>query len=242
MDLYFFHYVLLIGLTVLSIVTNSLSFNPVQFHCNNYVLNTYLYFILAWGIVMATNAGLYENKVKLNTIFSGPFTILLMILSLMLLVVLLYTPSELFFTKNFLFILEIIFLGLFMYPFYVNSKELFHQIAVTTFFILILLSVITYYLYDYIANSWGRYLLIALLAIIIARIIEFFRNTKYSKRNHRIISYISVIVFSLLVMYDTKRVQINAKNCISADYINESLHLFLDSINLFQNIYFLNSN
>ena len=93
-------YFLLIGFTVLGISTNSLSFNPIRFHCDNYVLNTYLYFILSWGIVMATNSTLSNSNVKLNELFSGPFTILIFLGSLVLLMSLLFVPPKMFFTKH----------------------------------------------------------------------------------------------------------------------------------------------
>ena len=35
------------------------------------------------------------------------------------------------------------------------------------------------------------------------------------------------------ILYDTKRLQINAKECVKADYIRESLKLFLDILNIF---------
>ena len=37
----------------------------------------------------------------------------------------------------------------------------------------------------------------------------------------------------LFILYDTKRLQINAKNCVIADYISESVKLFLDIWNIF---------
>jgi FtsH-binding integral membrane protein len=46
-------------------------------------------------------------------------------------------------------------------------------------------------------------------------------------------------VFIMFVLYDTKQVQEHARLCIEADYINESLNLFLDAINLFSNIYYV---
>ena len=69
MELKVLHYFLLIGFTMFGIITNSLSFNPIRFHCDNYVLNTYLYFILSWGIIMATNSTLKKMDIKLNDLF-----------------------------------------------------------------------------------------------------------------------------------------------------------------------------
>ena len=109
------YYTLLIGFTILGIFKNSLSLNPIRFHCNNYVLNTYLYFILSWGIMMATTTTLKNLDVKLNDLFSGPFTILLALSSICLLVGLLFVPPELFFTKHVLYIAEMMLLGIIQY-------------------------------------------------------------------------------------------------------------------------------
>ena len=42
-------------------------------------------------------------------------------------------------------------------------------------------------------------------------------------------------------MYDTKKIIVNADNCVNPDYINESINLFLDTLNLFQTNYMLSS-
>jgi FtsH-binding integral membrane protein len=49
----------------------------------------------------------------------------------------------------------------------------------------------------------------------------------------RLISYFVVGLFMIFILYDTKRLQINAKQCVVADYISESLKLFLDIWNIF---------
>lgn len=242
MEIKVLHYFILIGLTVFFIIQNSLSFNPIQFHCDNYVLNTYLYFILSWGIIMATNASLENYNLELHEIFSGPFTILLMVSTLALLVGLLFTPPKLFFTKHFLYIIQIVLFGVLMYPYYKTNKELFFNVALSLLIILIILTLLTFSFPKLIKDWWGNYLLIALVGLIVARLVEIFRKTSYNSYNSKLISYISIIIFSLFVMYDTKKIIINANNCYNPDYINESLHLFIDSINLFQNLFIVNSN
>ena len=47
------------------------------------------------------------------------------------------------------------------------------------------------------------------------------------------ISYFVILIFMGFILYDTKRLQINAKECVKADYIRESLKLFLDILNIF---------
>ena len=60
----------------------------------------------------------------------------------------------------------------------------------------------------------------------------------YNKINNilRVMSYFFIVLFMTFILYDTKRLMINAKNCINADYIKESLGLFLDIFNIFVRI------
>ena len=186
---------------------------------------------------MATNSTLSNSNVKLNELFSGPFTILIFLGSLVLLMSLLFVPPKMFFTKHLLYISFIVLLGIFLYPYYITNKQLFHHVGGTTLLMFIALSVIAFAYPQMISDGWGIYLFIALIGLLIARIMELF--VKFDSQKSRIISYISVIVFSLYIMYDTKKIIVNAKQCINPDYINESINLFLDSINLFQNNYLL---
>ena len=96
---------------------------------------------------------------------------------------------------------------------------------------------ITYNNPSLVSESWGGYLFVALIGLILARLIEMFSGIEYKNQYSRIFSYIGVLIFSLFIMYDTKKLIINSNNCVNPDYINESLHLFIDSINLFQNLY-----
>jgi len=54
-----------------------------------------------------------------------------------------------------------------------------------------------------------------------------------SSKWFRLISYFVVGIFMIFILYDTKRLQINATKCVVADYISESLKLFLDIWNIF---------
>ena len=235
-------YFILIGFVTLGIFTNSVDFNPIQFHCDNYILNTYLYLILSWAIIMATNSVLKSNNIALHDLFSGPYTIIFFLASLGLLMGVYFIPPKLFFTKHLLYIILIITMGVFLYPYYINNKKLFNHVGITTLLMLVVLSVISFAFPQLIRKSWGTYLFIGLTGILIARIAELFTGYEPGEKRSKIISYISIIIFSLYIMYDTKKIIINADNCVNPDYINESLGLFLDTLNIFQNNYLLSSN
>ena len=236
------YYTLFIGITIYGIIKNSLQFNPIQFQCDNYVLNTYLYFILSWAIIMATTASIKNTNIPLNQLFTGPFTILLIVSSISLLVGLLFISPRYFFTKHILYISLMVLLGITLYPYFQHNKTLFYHIATTTLIILIMLSLVVYFIPQIVSESWFSYLFIGLTGVLIARIVELlmvYKNKQvpvFSKWT----SYISILLFSLFIMYDTKKVLVNAENCINPDYINETINLVLDSLHLFTNLYRVN--
>ena len=94
------------------------------------------------------------------------------------------------------------------------------------------------------------YLFIAVIALFIARLVEIFmieRGNDGKLSNYsRMVSYGAICIFSLFIMYDTKQILVNASGCkvspFGPDYINESINLFLDSMNLFTNLYRVESD
>jgi hypothetical protein len=91
--------------------------------------------------------------------------------------------------------------------------------------------------------GFGPYLFGALIGLIIAQLIMVIlaATTTIQKEQffegRKLLSLFGVALFSLFAAYDTQIVKLHARQCKKrGDYINESLGLFLDFINLFQNI------
>lgn len=85
-------------------------------------------------------------------------------------------------------------------------------------------------------SAWGRYLLMALIGIIIATIVNLFMH---STKLMWITTYVGVAVFVLLTAYDTQKIKVMLAN---SEGVNEfslklalygSFMLYLDFINLF---------
>lgn len=240
-----FQSVLLIGLTSLGIANNSVKWvgSKILFQCDNYVLNTYLYFILSWGIIMATIASLHSQDISLSSMFTGFSGIALFFLSIVLIYSLVLMPPEYFVTKHVLFVLQMAMLGTMIYPLYVKNAGLFFHAGLTALLLFILLSVISIYAPSMLSGSMQTYLLTALVTLLMARIVEYFialfRPETYQKYSHlsKIVSYVAIALFSLFVVYDTQSTLQHAKHCVRPDYINESLGLVLDSVNLMTNLF-----
>jgi FtsH-binding integral membrane protein len=91
--------------------------------------------------------------------------------------------------------------------------------------------------------GFGPYLFGALIGLIIAQLILFIltATTTIQKEQYfegrKLLSFFGVALFSLFAAYDTQLVKLHARQCKKrGDYINESLGLFLDFVNLFQNL------
>ena len=85
--------------------------------------------------------------------------------------------------------------------------------------------------------SWERQLIYVLIGLIVISIFSavFYSN---SKTVFTYISIISLIVFGLFTLIDTRKLELI--DCSNPDYINNTLNLLLDSVNIFVNVYSLN--
>ena len=210
-----------------------------QFTCNRYILNTYLYIILTFNIMAIQLLLMEYNGINFNPsfmLFIGIF-----ILTLVTIILLHKISSLNIILKHFVWLIFILFLGLIFYPMYtsfIDKKEMILSAILTTVLLFIGLSAIAYLKPEYISLSWGPVLLLLLIGGIIMELSLRFIMNKGNRRSKwfRVMSYFFIIVFMVFILYDTKRLQINAKNCVIADYIKESLGLFLDVFNIFVRI------
>ena len=102
---------------------------------------------------------------------------------------------------------------------------------------MVLLTLITFNWPSIVSLSWGKTLFMLLILLILIHVVGFF--SPYTSRTHYMISYAAIALFSFLMLYDTKKLMVKAKQCVKADYINDSLGVFLDGMNLFVNMFHL---
>ena len=238
-------YVLFTIMCFLIVNIYNTAFKGGKFTCNRYILNTYIYILLSLVIISVENILLEHNKVSLNTIFSG-FTgilgiFLFFFISIGLLILVMSISPKKVITKHLTWILLILVFGLCAYPSYLKTIKdntvlitLFSTIA-----ILLLFTIIAFLKPEWISLSIGPILLFLLLGGIIAELcFMIFNGNKNAPYKRKGLSYFFIGVFNLYILYDTKQLQVNAKNCkdTTVDYINESLGIVLDALNLFQNI------
>lgn len=242
----------LLGLVVISLISNNYTeiLTPQL-----YMLNTYLYIILAI-IIVATSWGILDNNPGVvDHIFNSPWHFVgLVILTFVALFCVVLTPNENVVAKHAAWALFIITLGVISYITYLDSKTSgnFMRVGVILIVMVAILSWIAYSKpLDYF-DSWGEPLLTMLAGLIIIELVDlayvYFVNRDINAflSRSRIYSWIAIILFSGFLVYDTQKLRQHAieitEKCVGrtqagcVDYCTESLGIFLDILNLFQNI------
>lgn len=235
--------ILSIFLTIFLIGKNSLSFNPIRFHCPNYVLNSYLYLFLSLSILFTTILTLENINLDLNLVFASKFKYLFLILSILLIFSLLIVNPKYFVSKHILWVLFLLLTGLFIYPIYKERRALFYQATLTTLILVASLSLLAFYKPDMIKDSWFMALFIGLIVLLISQLLERVLasyNIIHKNKYNKMLAYLSIGLFSLWTLFDTKEIIKNSENCINPDYINQSLDILINSLNIFTGVVKIN--
>ena len=213
-----------------------------KFICNRYILNTYLYIILTFNII-----ALQVLLMKYNNINFNPNLLIVIAIFIVTIgcIIALHgiSPMQMV-LKHSVWILFILLMGLMFYPMYlIYSKQqgLIMSTILTTLILFFGLSLVAYLKPDLISLSWGPVLFVLLCSGIVMELVMRLLSKDYgTQKRFKIMSYFFIGLFMMYILYDTKRLQINAKNCIVPDYISESLKLFLDIWNIFIRLLSLN--
>ena len=231
---------ILLLLVILAILKNSFTGKRMKFTCNNFLLNAYLYILLGF-ILVATTIDIFKhyNTPSLYDIYksNGMRLLMALLVSLTLLVLVISTPPKFLVGKHIIWVTWIAVLGYIFYPLAKLRPRIFEQTKLLVFSYMVLLTLITFKWPSMVSLTWGRTLLMLLLLLILIHVIGFF--APYSSQMHYMISYAAIVLFSFFMLYDTKKLMVKAKQCVKADYINDSLGVFLDGMNLFVNMFHL---
>jgi len=152
-------------------------------------------------------------------------------------------PNTSFHMKQILFAIFSIVVGLILsqVTYIINDPAIVEASVIATLvnlgLMLLLGIIIVYFKYDL---EWiGSFLFIALLVIVVTRLLSLF--SKDSKEINKKISMVSVIIFSLYILYDTNTILLRYKNNTS-NCISGSLDYYLDIWNLFSNYLYILDN
>ena len=225
-----------------------------NFTCNDYILNIYLYISLAFSII-AFISMLFENYIEkypneIVNLFqkANKYMLISVIISFASLIGLFFV-KDLYLT-HLLWVIFILCMGVSIFPMYhiLRSQQVFLKTTISVILLVLILTFIAFKKPEYISLSWGKGLQIALLCGIILQLVQLFIGSPSSKYN-LFMSYGFLLLFSIFLLYDTKKLQIKAIDCqkivdtlkVYPNYPKESLGIFLDILNLFTNMGRINS-
>ena len=205
--------------------------------CDNYLRNSFLYILSVYCLFITSLS--YEKENNLMNPKNNLRTIGLIIS--------LVAIFSLHFTKNILIrhiclFSVIIFIGLSSYDF-INQfdPEIIEQTAIRTF-IATVLSVLFVLKYgDLLKEKGYKYLLFFFVILFVVYLIDMF----FISHSHSLIySYLFIGAFIGFLLYDIKYILQREQNCNSSnvDYIDTTLDIFLDTINIFKQGLLLSDN
>ena len=240
-----------------STIVQSTAFDNKKPTCDKYVLNTYLYLTIALSMIITM-------VIFLNAIFPN-YTMIMVSSMIAFIVIFLINVILLFYLRYLIntvspleirkktaiwigFILNMAFLVLPVIQMTIlqNYSGLILTAILLTLLLTTTLTLIVFFKPDLIkTQTWGLYLGIGLIGLILGSLIPLFvcmvKNCSNSFLNSwsYYIAIVGVILFSFLLLYRTKIVVENAEKCKSpenADYVKESTDLFVTIINIFLDI------
>jgi len=185
-----------------------------------------------------------DKNIVGNLFLTSPLLTSLGIFVIPIIILISITYSKSFLTKQILFGIFSVIIGLLMSVtiHLINDPKIVESAAYATLINFALMFIfgliIVYFGYDL---SWlSGILFIGLLVLITIKFIGVF--SEQSKQYYKNISYISVSIFSLYILYDTNRILLKFKNKSKSDCINGAMEYYLDILNLFTSYLNIDSN
>ena len=121
-----------------------------------------------------------------------------------------------------------------------NRKGLVMAISSTLVVFLIMTGYGIYtYQQGFIMLGWGRYMMIALIALFVGLLLQIGLALAgiYSSTMSHVLSVVGIVLFSIYIAYDTQLIFLGKRRSMGAKLNNPvvfALNLYLDIINLFQ--------
>lgn len=198
--------------------------------CDGYITNVYLYILLALLITSFSIIFIAKRRYAItNTKSLLAFAIGLFALFSM------YSlhPSQVL-LNHLLWFVFILAISVSLFSVWRYSQ--FTGTVTTTLIIITImvttLTLLSYFTPNLVKLNWGTGLTIILFAGILAWTVPLFTQI-YIPYYYKILSAGFVILFCILILYDTQLLRIKAQNCTIPNYPLDSLGIFIDIINLY---------
>ena len=206
--------------------------------CEKYLFNSCLYILSALCVFISSVYYQRENQLvpedKLSMFALGG-----LILSFVAIFTIFKTKNIL--VKHLCLFYIIIFLGIVSDQFYEKfDQQLIDETLIRTSVLSAIALAIAIMFPHILKESFYTKLVCVFIFLVIAHFIDII----FFQSSHKVtFSYIFILIFFTFIMYDSKFIMQRAKTCKNnADYVHGTLDIFLDLINLFQNLLVVGDN
>lgn len=243
----------LVIIVLICISIGHYAFKNGMLTCNHYVLNTYLYVILAIVLIfmlvlLNDKFGVFNSLLDM-LYYKNSMPFLTVIIILLIFIALGYALAKInpqnIIASNAIWLMLVLLITIIILPviYFGKATEVVGVAGLITVGIVIATGLLGYYYGDVIITfDWDFYLVIALIALIVVIILApFFIRTATQAINFiYIISIISLIIFVLLLLSYNKKLKANAEKCIDGqvvpNYPLESWKLVIKIVNVFTDL------
>lgn len=211
--------------------------------CDRYMFNSYMYILTS--IVIVANVVLFLQDQwgwTLHHNMDGKMLLASIVVMFGSLIGIMMTSRLNLVMKHVWWIIFLMAVGIMIFPVYMKDIEqgTLRKIMITLMTMTVIFTLVARFIPATLALSALNILLYCLLGLIVVQLIYFFtfdpKNIEKNKEKSLWISRITVVIFTLFLLFDSKLLHVMADNCKkigSANYPMASLDIFLDLLNLF---------
>jgi FtsH-binding integral membrane protein len=203
------------------------AFHKGKLTCDNYLRNTFLYILSIYCVFITSMS--YEKE---NNVNRGLFSIAGFIGIIGLIIFMYYTKNILL--KHLCLLFIVIYIGITSHRFISRFDLELIQQTIIRVLIALTLCILFVSRYGHLLKDKGyKYLMFFCCLLIVVYLIDVFF---ISKEHDLMYSYVFIGLFIGFLLYDIKFILRRKANCNSSnvDYIESSLDIFLETLNLFK--------
>jgi hypothetical protein len=126
------------GFALIGILANSINWSTMDFTCQNYLLNCYLFYLLSIGFFMASMISFSNLQLNTKEMFSSGINIILLAIVIGVFVLTFNLNIDNFVLKNILWLINIALIAFLLYPMYMNYEHQSLKILYSTIAIFII--------------------------------------------------------------------------------------------------------
>jgi len=212
----------------------------------DYIINTYMH-IFGSILMIVVMSSFFDETKLVETSMTANRLIAIILLTFLSITAIVLTDTKNYFVKYAALFIFLLTISVPTYHIYKAAKEskILYMVLISLGIIVLSLSFIAYTQPLDIFNEWYPYLFIGLTSLVVIQLLDIIFTDTVETRD-KIYGWLSIILFSGWIMYDTNKIRQIAKIVVSkcqnksqigcVDYVSDSMSMFLDILNVFSSL------